>query len=464
MSNKIQRSEIADEIKHLSHKEIEELYIKYMNGEKNSILVEYYKIKINPNKLITILPPTILYETLCPYCKTAMFTKRQSKSSSSLSAPPIECFDCSHKIYSNNFRYQNKTCKCESCIRITLQIKNSEKEEKQNRILEQYNISKKDPVNYIELKFLDKLFLITLFRMQTNEEFKYILSLDDSSETQSLSPTHQMDLEILRKLYERNIIIVDPTSNIDSFIINEETNSFFINKVRWIVNVSANENNRSELDEIYNKIYQELKNGIKSEWEEDLFEIIFKIPKEEILQYIYIKSKELNVSFTAEIKTREIVTQLLQDFSVREIYYFVKKSVEDAHIYYSKGLSNGKKHAANTIPNKMLSLGERAINENWNIYKYNRDSRAPRSSISKVFYDFFLQEEDTGFFKAPGKYWKYEIHPKHFGEKSTIEENSLYCSQCKSKSVTAKMTNNNLEITCKYCGNITSFKYSSGTF
>lgn len=269
-----------------------------------------------------------------------------------------------------------------------------------------------------------------------------------------------MDIEILKKLYERKIIIVDPKSNIDSFVINEESNSFFINKVRWIINVSLNGNNRSELDEIYNKIYHELKNGIKSEWEEELLEILFEIPKEEILQYIYMKAKELNVSFTAEIKTRKIVTQLLQEFSVSEIYYFVNKSVDDAHLFYSKGLSNGKKHAANTIPNKMLSLGEKALNEKWITYKYNRDSRVPRSSISKVFYDYFLQEEDSGFYKAPGKYWKFDIHPKYFSEKSTTEGNSLYCSQCKSKAVTARMANNDLEITCESCGNITSFTSS----
>lgn len=187
MSNKTQRSEIADEIKHLSRKEIEELYIKYMNGEKNSTLVDFYKIKINPNKLITILPPIVLYETLCPYCETPMFEKRKSKSSSSLSATPIECFDCNHKIYSNSFRYQNETCECESCIEIRLQIKRLEKEEKQNKILEKYNILKKDPINYIELKFLEKLFLLTLFRMQTNEEFKYILSLEI---LQKLNPYH----------------------------------------------------------------------------------------------------------------------------------------------------------------------------------------------------------------------------------------------------------------------------------
>ena len=79
MSEEVLEINIANAIKHLSLDEIEELYQRYLDGEKNSVLIEDYKININPNKLIKVLPPKKLDDTLCPYCNVPMFTKRKSK-------------------------------------------------------------------------------------------------------------------------------------------------------------------------------------------------------------------------------------------------------------------------------------------------------------------------------------------------------------------------------------------------
>lgn len=460
MGEKTLEVEVAEEIKHLSLDEIEELYQKYLDGEKNSLLIEHYKIDITPNKLIKILPPKKLDDILCPYCDTPMFTKRRSKSASSWKTLPIECLSCNHITFYENSGYRQQQCKCNKCV-IIRKNKEIEKETiKREKIREIYNTSNREPIYYSELSFFQKLVLLTLFRMQTNEDFEYILSLDDPSRTESLSPTEQMDIECIKELFDHRVIIIDPESRIDAFSEDEEFKSFYIKRTRWIPNITYDGIERVELNKIYKEIYQEIKNEIQPQWEEEIFRILFRIASEEVLQYVHVRADELNVNFSAEKKTREVVNQLLQKFSVSEIYYFVKKSVENAHIYYSKGYANNKKHAANTIPNKILSLGERAIDEGWSTYKYNRDSRSPRSYISQIFYDFFLQDEDSGFYKAPGKHWEQELHPRYFGEGENSKESGLHCSQCKSQNVDVLMTNSNLELTCKNCGSIEQFTHS----
>lgn len=457
MSNEKNGIEVADEIKHLSPNEIEELYTKYLAGEKNATLINDYKIDIHPNKLITILPPIKIDNQLCPYCNTAMFRKRQSKNSSGLCVPPTECYECNHKTYLEDFRYSHKACNCKNCMRLREQNNLAVEKELKRNILKKYSIEHKEPIKYIDLTFIDKIILLTLFKIQTNEEFSYILSLDESSKIDILSPTHKMDIECLRRLYKCNAIIIDPNSDTSAFAEDDNTSSFYINRVRWIVNVSLSGTNRSSLNEIYKVTYQELEAGIQEKWEAELLELLSNIAIEEVLQYIYVISNELKVQFNAEIKTREIANQLLNEFSISEIYYFAKKSIENAHLYYVKGLSNGKKHAANTIPNKMLSLGERARHEKWETYKNNRDSRVPRSSISKVIYGFILQDEDAGFHKAPGKYWTQEILPKHFSKSNTSDTDKIYCSQCNSSDVTVKALTGMLKITCNDCDKIMSF-------
>jgi len=161
-----------------------------------------------------------------------------------------------------------------------------------------------------------------------------------------------MDLECLKELFNCGAVIINPHSRIEAFVEDEEFNSFYITRTRWIPNITFDGIEWAKLNEIYKEIYQEIKEGIQPQWEKEVFKTLFRIAREEVLQYVHVRADELNVDFTAENKTREVVNQLLQKFSVSEIYYFVKKSVENAHIYYSKGylISNEIQPSESSLP------------------------------------------------------------------------------------------------------------------
>lgn len=442
---------IADEVNHLTDSDIEELYQRYLNGEKNSVLIADYKIDINPNKLIKVLPPLQLLDTICSYCQIPMYAKRKSKSHSSWKNDPIECYKCSHKIFTNTNSYYQERCKCSGCLYLQKKQANDDANKKKNIIAESYSLHQFSPIDYAHLTFTDKLLLLTLFRIQTEEDFDHILSLSDPLRIKLFTPSSTMDEDYVDKLYRSNILLIDPLSSIDAFPDENTAKSYYPRRVQWIVNVSIDGKNRNQLKEVYHKIYFDLKDNINPEWENELFRLIINISTEEVLQYLYIKADELNISFAAENKTREITEQLLIDFSVSEIYYFAKKAIEDAHIFYTKGFASSKKHAGNTIPGKMLSLGERALKEHWETYKYNRDSRAPRSYLSEMAFDFILKSEDAGFNKAIGKYWEQEILPKYFPINRSKKESILYCIKCHSKNVQIHMDDSKLLLTCKKC-------------
>lgn len=444
--------ELAAEIQHLSEVQIEELYQKYLNGAKNADLIEEYGINVTPNKLITVFPPRKLLNELCPYCSVPMYSKRKSKSYSSWDTIPIECYECEHKLFIDTNGYNRRECRCENCLTIRHQERLAKETRQRNTIREVYNLDRYEPVPYDDLTFFQKTVLLTLFRMQTDEEFDYILSLDDPRRTIQLSPTSLMDKECIESLLKSRVIVVDPDSRITAFCEEDDFQKFYLRQVRWVVNISLEGTYRSSLSEVYNKTYTELREAVQIEWEHNLHDLIYKLSVEEVLQYLYVKSDELRLNFTAEKKTREVVNQLLENFAVSEIYYFVKKSVEDAHIFYTKGQAQSKKHAANIIPNKMLTLGERAINENWSTYKYNRDSRAPRSYLSQILFDFVLQDEDAGFTKAIGKYWSEELYPRYFFQEELENSNSLYCLDCGSTLIDIVMEDAVLKAKCKSCG------------
>lgn len=462
MSEKSLKKSISLKIQHLSENQIEELYSRYMNGEKNSVLIEEYSIDVNPSALINIFPPIVHDDKICPYCRIPMISKRKSKSSYSGDTPPINCTICGHHEYSDESRYYwNKECNCNQCR----QLKKSQEEEKQSQIKriihEEYSITNQQVYLYSNMSFSDKVLLFTLLRLQTEESFGYIKALDEPK-TALFCPTREMDIEVLQSLFKKRIILVNPDSQIDAFKPDENYKSFFVNKVQWLPNVSIKGELRSDLSEIYNQLYDELFDSIQNGWSKDIRELIFRIAREEVLQYLYMRTDELRVSFSAENKTREIVRKLLEDFSVSELYYFVKKAVENAHIFYSKGHAKNKRHAANTIPNKMMSLGERALNEGWDPYQYGRDSRSPRSAASEVLFDFVLKDEDSGFSKSPGKHWlELQLNVfTAFGSKSSPNDD-MKCLFCGSKNIHTTFSHSVVLMSCHDCGRHKEFTDSS---
>lgn len=444
--------EIADEVKHLTASDIDELYQRYINGEKNSVLISEYKIDINPNKLIKVLPPQQLLDTVCPYCQTPMYVKRKSKSDGSYKKNPIECYKCNHKIFDNSSNYFEKKCGCTECVKIEKQEIMNKKNTKREVVEDAYCILNFRPVSYESLGFREKLLLLTLFRIQTDEDFEHILSLNNPLRTKLFTPSDDMDESYIDKLYRSNILLIDPLSPLEAFPDEAPDKGYYPRRVQWIVNVAIHNGERSNLNEVYNQIYFDLNDNIDPNYEDDFFKIILELSIEEALQYLYIKTEELNITFNAEKKTKEVIQQLLENFSISEIYYFIKKSVEDAHIFYTKGYAQSKKHAGNIIPGKMLSLGERALQENWSTYKYNRDSRAPRSYLSQIIFDFLLKDEDAGFKKPIGKYWQQELIPKYFSFEEEAHESTLHCIECNSKNVKINMNGSKLSLDCEDCG------------
>lgn len=447
---------IAQEISHLSDDQIEDLYSKYLNGEKNKDLISIFNIDINPNKLISVIPPIKHEDKLCPYCNKHMFSKRKSKSSGSWDVPPIECFVCHHKEIENDRYGFDQHCSCFKCTELRREEELLRKQKLKKKIFSLYDAGNSALCLYSELTFTQKLSLITIFKVQTDECFEYIQSIDDPRKNARLSPTPQMDAEIIDDLYQQNIILVDPNSDISAFSETDDYRSFYVEKVQWIVNLTLDGNNREDLDKIFNVLYNDFFSTIQPSWKDDVYEFLFRVAREEIMQYVDVKADELKVQFSAEKKTREVIMQLLLEFSISEIYYFVRKSVEEAHIFYSKGISRGKRHAANTIPAKMLALGERAISENWDTYKNGRDSRSPRSTISIVFHDLLFQGDDDGFTKSPKKHWDQELLPKYFFTLDSAES-KVFCKTCGSFTITQKMVDLMIIIKCTDCGSVSKY-------
>ena len=385
---------IHEKLRHLTASQIESLMEEYYNGVKTSDLIKDYKIDTISSKLYTLFPPIICEDIICPICGEKMYRERESKSSDSWSKKPAFCQNCGHT--------DDKYCRCEYCALERENEKRLEEErrkrivqEKRAKIKECYNFEL-EPVNYSELTFRDRVYLGSLLRTALSEDMKTILPLNEIDK--KLAPTVEYLKNIIDCLLMKNIIRVDPNSSIDAFVDSEDVEFptvFYIEYVSYNVNiVNDNEDIKETLSKIINP-----KNLDESDKEEG-FKIWKEIALEECLEYFKYSMDNVGFNFNIGEKTISTFKDLLENFSVSQIYGIIYKSIANGTRYYQER-SVSKKQAANSVIGGCQRYAEKAMINNWELTKYNRIKELPQSVISEFFYDRVIAIGNLGFNVPP---------------------------------------------------------------
>ncbi|WP_447747749.1 hypothetical protein [Pseudomonas nicosulfuronedens] len=347
---------MRSEISHLTLGEIEELYRRYLAGEKNADLVVEYKISIHPNSLIKILPPVKLETTYCPYCKVQMHEKRKSKSDSSLSNNGAFCKKCDHIIVVSPAWGSARQCNCKPCVQQRVHEKEKRDQSLREEVKNYWAPRIGEPYPYKDLDTEEKIYLLSIINTQADANFLTIQSVSERSTEYRLAPTDTQESEILRFLFRRKLISVDPSSPLSAFKPGEVA-SAHTNDVRWIINIKLeSESRRSSIELIQRKLTKDLSLASFDADTHQIKAIVLKVLTEQVIQRIRHLCKKLSLPFAAEKKGREVAATLLLNHSLSEVCYFAYLSVGKASEYHLS-TGTGKVKASNIIPNKMQSYG-----------------------------------------------------------------------------------------------------------
>ena len=287
------------------------------------------------------------------------------------------------------------------------EIQKLTKAEKTKLVREKHSYKQKEPVELKDLTYTKKIYLLAVFRVLTDESFDKILPLDNSNHIRVLSPSRDMDNNILDCLYTEDVILVDPISNLDAFVFKKgKYSDFKLNNVSWIVNVSSESKERLHLATCYRMIYDDLTNYFPTSTDERnlIYSFTMNLALNEIENYLFFKMKELNYKYEFGKKTYNYIYQLLRYLSVSEIYSIVDKSVAEDYILNSRSESNIKFYG-NTITTKLIEFGELAKRNVMSLKSVPRKECLQRSEISKVFYELIHDVNDEGFSECPLTFW-----------------------------------------------------------
>ncbi|CAA6817099.1 MAG: Unknown protein [uncultured Sulfurovum sp.] len=387
MKNKYQ-----DKLVHLTENEIEDLIKRYYDGEKNEVLIDEYNIDIRSALLVKTFPPKVHLDRLCPFCNITMFSYRESKSS--FSKETIFCKECKHELNSSY-------CPCIRCKGNRLEKERLAKEEKrtlENRerevILDEYRRDKEDSIDISELDIQMKLYLSSLLRASLSEDLKDIKPLSNSSlKLTPITSDNTYERKIIPFLMKKRLIVLSPNTALDSVTIEE-------NKIVRYIPVDGTYRLNISKDEVDIKpellLYFE-DEDIEEINKELLLTLWLEIGLYECLEYLYVQLDEYRLpSEHIGEKTISAIKEVLNHFSISQVFYFIYKAVKDSAAYYQKeGIS--KKHAVNLIAGNISRTMERAIAQNWDISKYGRDYNYPQSIVSEIFFDRVLKIGNRGF-------------------------------------------------------------------
>jgi hypothetical protein len=378
---------MSEKLSHLSDKEIKDLIRRYYDKEKVSDLLKEYNIKLRPSQLVKHLPPEILDEK-CIYCDLNLIKPRQSRDYY-WSEPEAYCPNCKHE--------NDASCTCENCSEIRRRKRELERLRKQEILDQVLRIEESSKVDLDSLTFTQKVYLGALLREGISEDFNYIKPI--RYYINPLSPTSELQSEILDTLIKANIIVVHPDTDPEYTEITDAENCsfrYYPSEVLWYVNVKKEGFNKVPLIESI-IMPTELS-------EDDYGEALLlwkKISLHESIEYFQYSVKSiLGIDYIIGDKTVSVLRDLLNDYSVSQIYGIIYRSTNNAlRFQVEKGTS--RKHAANTIIGSAQSYGERAKVKKWDLQKYNRIRECPESALSKFFYERILKIGYEGFYQPP---------------------------------------------------------------
>ena len=376
----------------LSDAQLQEIMTRYYNGENNQQLIDEFNLTVHTNNLFRLFPNIVLNDCLCPYCHAPLVAPPYSKASRYIDYSRAHCETCGH--------VNTKSCMCDGCT----DAKVSEKLEKSNKLEECLadilSPKRAEDVRIDSMSLRSAVNLIGLCRaglMENSDQIKAAANLSDI-----VAYDVKTKDSIYSDLSENCLIGVSVQGSLESL----DFLAAYENKTRhdYISFELTLGKSRDDNLTILSAIEKTLKNRVlwPPHWHEELLSVWLELALEEVLHYLTIKLREHQLEPEIGKKTISVFTDLLQNFSISQIYNFIWGSVTNAVAYQvRKGLN--RRHTSNLIPISCQQRAEKAMCEGWIVKEYRRDTSVPASTRVSLFSNVVTDLGDDFFTSVPNK-------------------------------------------------------------
>lgn len=240
------------------------------------------------------------------------------------------------------------------------------------------------------ISVIEHILLVAVVESMGSDDLQSTLSLRNNLQVM-LSPSYRIDTEILKRLYRKNLLLIDTENSYhcvemvskDNFEIDFfQMNFDFAYDNKQLYQLIAD--SKSEAFK-----YSLVENPEYKEWCQ-------RIQIEECIKYLDKRAKMNNLLPAIGEKMENLLSICLLKYSVSETYYMIWGAVESASAYFNK-VNITRLHASNSIYGNIQRTYDKLVNRTIQNRQYNRDGKHPQSVIEKLLFDRIYEVENCGF-------------------------------------------------------------------
>jgi hypothetical protein len=380
----MQNSTLHPKLAHLSESQIEEIISRYYAGEKIIGLLEYYGINCAVSTFHKYLPPEISDEP-CPNCGAVMEIPRHCRKSNgrNTKASP-RCANCQHG--------RKSICECQFCDTERMAIRdkkpNTEPNKTQTNDIQSWHKSiKPDDLTFDQAVSILAL-TSSLYSINTN---KGMLLITAKLDKVPFAPTPELSEELVNRLVEAGLLaFVDQATIRGVPMADKLTTHRSQATLQWRLPEPL-------LTTLIQEIEQIAKNGDwPQHWYTQIEELAFDLAFAECIEFYDWCAEERQFPNVKEKSKSSLIRNLLEDFSVGQCCRGIHAGSQYASDHLVKTDYNLQK-AASYMLGACQRWADRARAENWDLKPYRRNVNCPRSMMSYVLYDTFLNIGEEAF-------------------------------------------------------------------
>lgn len=279
------------------------------------------------------------------------------------------------------------------CTPCRLEVEKAEKQaavERQERLVaevqQRFGHRDQEPVVAQDLTLRQAVSLLALFRNPIDENYTCSIPLKAWVGEQYAARSEDGRKRIT-ELWNAGLITVHPSTPPSAFgwVEKDDTErvGLYVDAVRWTVRGSG------PTGSINAALVKSVRTAFAGSWPDswqfgwaDEWDAVML---EEATAYLELCMDEHNLGFNPGERTRDVLADALNYFSLGALYNFIWRAARDSAAYYQRG-GVPKKQAANSAIGRIERIAERALAESWEVKAYRRDRRLPWSSVGTTFF------------------------------------------------------------------------------
>lgn len=381
-----------DALNHLTEDQLSELMARYYRGDHVHDLIERFGLECSTNTLWRQFPAKRLDQP-CHVCGAPLWEERLPRTKHLAGVhPSASCTHCGH--------IEGAPCHCPACERQRAdeasKAARREKDEIAGFCSRHWSYERRQ-IEPGDLSLKAAVALIALVRSGGWDDKENVRPWGASGAPWTPDAIHYQR-HLLNTLLGEQLVAPFPDSEAFPESTRKER-TWRPEHASWVVlHPAPTQFIRQIIETAESEVWPE-------EWRQHWMDVGQSLGHAEGWEFCSMSMERRNLPMPGETALKELITDLLRHFSVSRCYRLLWMGAARATDAMAQRNLN-RKHAANYMIGACQRAADRARAEGWDLKGFGRNHDLPRSEMSHVLHDVFLNHGEDGFYQCPSQWGK----------------------------------------------------------